>query len=63
MIGDDIQADVRAAQDVGLKGVLVKTGKFRPQDLAGPAMPDATLDSIAGLPDWWRAAASSGNEA
>jgi len=57
MIGDDIQADVRAAQDMGVKGVLVRTGKFRPQDLAGAAAPDATLDSIAGLPEWWRAGA------
>jgi len=53
MIGDDIQADVRAAQDIGMQGVLVRTGKFRPQDLSGTVVPDATLDSIAGLPDWW----------
>ncbi|XP_035216910.1 phospholysine phosphohistidine inorganic pyrophosphate phosphatase-like isoform X2 [Stegodyphus dumicola] len=29
MVGDDIMSDVRAAQECGLKGVLVKTGKFR----------------------------------
>jgi HAD superfamily hydrolase (TIGR01458 family) len=53
MIGDDIQTDVAGAQQAGLKGVLVKTGKFRPSDLEGQFKPDAVLDSIADLPDWW----------
>jgi HAD superfamily hydrolase (TIGR01458 family) len=53
MIGDDIGTDVQGAQDAGLKGLLVKTGKFRPQDLEGAMRPDATLASIAGLRDWW----------
>jgi HAD superfamily hydrolase (TIGR01458 family) len=53
MIGDDIAADVVGAQRAGLKGMLVKTGKFRPRDLEGGARPDATLDSIADLPAWW----------
>ncbi|WP_448073858.1 TIGR01458 family HAD-type hydrolase [Georgenia yuyongxinii] len=30
MVGDDITADVLAAQDAGLVGVLVRTGKFLP---------------------------------
>jgi phospholysine phosphohistidine inorganic pyrophosphate phosphatase len=54
MIGDDIGTDVHGAQAAGLKGLLVKTGKFRPQDLAGPFRPDAILDSIAQLPQWWQ---------
>jgi HAD superfamily hydrolase (TIGR01458 family) len=53
MVGDDIAADVGGAQRAGLKGVLVKTGKFRAHDLEGEIRPDATLDSIADLPAWW----------
>ena len=53
MIGDDIEADVAGAQAAGLKGALVKTGKFHPADLEGTIRPDAVLDSIAGLPTWW----------
>ena len=53
MLGDDIVADVGAAQAAGLAGVLVRTGKFRPGDLEGDIRPDAVLDSIADLPQWW----------
>lgn len=53
MIGDDIVIDVGGAQRAGLKGALVKTGKFRPPDLTGEIQPDAVLDSIADLPSWW----------
>jgi ribonucleotide monophosphatase NagD (HAD superfamily) len=53
MVGDDAQADVQGAQAAGLRGVLVKTGKFRPTDLAGDAQPDGAIDSIAELPQWW----------
>ncbi len=52
MIGDDIVGDVQGAQRAGIKGVLVRTGKFRPQDLEGTITPDAILDSIAELPFW-----------
>ena len=31
MIGDDIVSDVGAAQALGMGGILVKTGKFRPE--------------------------------
>ena len=54
MIGDDIIGDVKGAQDAGLKGLLVKTGKFRQRDLASCIKPDAVLESFADLPDWWR---------
>lgn len=51
MVGDDIQADVRGAQAVGMTGVLVKTGKFRPRDLDdGGAAPDHVIDHIGNLP-------------
>jgi ribonucleotide monophosphatase NagD (HAD superfamily) len=53
MIGDDIKADVGGAQAAGLQGVLVKTGKFHPKDLAGDVHPDGVIDSIADLPAWW----------
>jgi phospholysine phosphohistidine inorganic pyrophosphate phosphatase len=53
LIGDDIQADVDGAQRAGLKGALVKTGKFRPQDLEGEIRPDVLLESISDLPEWW----------
>lgn len=53
MIGDGIETDVAGAQNAGLKGVLVRTGKFRISDLHGPVNPDAVLDSIRDLPEWW----------
>jgi HAD superfamily hydrolase (TIGR01458 family) len=55
MIGDDIRTDVDAAQQLGIRGILVKTGKFRPQDLELEMHPHAVLDSIAALPAWWQA--------
>ena len=54
MIGDDIRGDVDGAQAVGIRGLLVKTGKFRPDDLSGEIKPAGVLDSFAGLPDWWQ---------
>lgn len=54
MVGDDIRTDVGGAQQAGLAGVLVRTGKFSAADLRGDVRPDAVLDSIADLPGWWR---------
>jgi HAD superfamily hydrolase (TIGR01458 family) len=52
MVGDDIEGDVGGAQRSGLKGVLVKTGKYRPDVAARSRVrPDAVLDSIASLLD------------
>lgn len=53
MVGDDVVSDVGGAQEAGLCGVLVRTGKFTARDLAGDLQPDAVLDSIADLPRWW----------
>lgn len=53
MIGDDLHTDVGAAQGAGLQGILVRTGKFRPSDLRQDIKPDAVLDSVADLPQWW----------
>ena len=58
-IGDDIVGDVRGAQQAGLQGILVRTGKFLESDLAGQIQPDAVLDSIAQLPEWWEQQRSS----
>ncbi len=53
MVGDDLRSDVGGAQDAGITGVLVRTGKFRPGDLEEDVKPDAVLDSVADLPAWW----------
>jgi HAD superfamily hydrolase (TIGR01458 family) len=53
MIGDDIAGDIGAAQNYGIRGIQVRTGKFRDADLNGEVTPFAVLDSIADLPAWW----------
>jgi HAD superfamily hydrolase (TIGR01458 family) len=53
MIGDDIRGDIGGAQGAGIRGLLVRTGKFRPRDLRGEIQPDGVIDSIADLPAWW----------
>jgi HAD superfamily hydrolase (TIGR01458 family) len=53
MIGDDVRGDVGGAQNAGLRGILVRTGKYRESDLEGDVAPDAVLDSVADLPRWW----------
>jgi HAD superfamily hydrolase (TIGR01458 family) len=53
LVGDDIESDIRGGQAVGLRTVLVRTGKFRPDVLEVSAVvPDVVLSSIANLPDW-----------
>jgi len=49
MVGDDIVNDVLGAQDAGIRGVLVRTGKFQESDL-GRGEPAFVLDSVADLP-------------
>lgn len=50
MIGDDIRTDVGGAQNAGLVGVLVKTGKYSPAVARESGItPDRILDSIAGV--------------
>ncbi|GAB4236230.1 MAG: TIGR01458 family HAD-type hydrolase [Acidobacteriota bacterium] len=52
MFGDDLFSDVGGAQAAGLRGGLVMTGKFRPQDVeVGSVRPDFVLESIARLPE------------
>lgn len=53
MVGDDLESDIVGAQRYGLRTVLVRTGKFRPDQLEGTTVvPDAVLSSIAYLPEW-----------
>jgi HAD superfamily hydrolase (TIGR01458 family) len=53
MVGDDLDSDIAGAQRFGLRTVLVRTGKFRPDQLErSTIVPDAVLSSIAYLPDW-----------
>jgi HAD superfamily hydrolase (TIGR01458 family) len=53
MVGDDIDADVLGAQAAGLTGVLVRTGKFRPEQLDQAAVaPNVIVDSFAEVPTW-----------
>ena len=53
MVGDDYESDIVGAQACGLKTVLVRTGKFRPDAVErSGVMPDAIISSIAQLPDF-----------
>ena len=54
MIGDDVVGDIDAAQKCGIRGIQVRTGKFRDSDLDGKIKPYAVLDSIADFPAWWQ---------
>lgn len=52
IIGDDIDSDVGGGQEAGLKGVLVKTGKYRPAySEASSICPDLVLESVRDLPE------------
>ncbi len=53
MIGDDLEADIGGAQAARLAGLLVRTGKYRAEQVEKSELrPDATLDSLADLPGW-----------
>jgi HAD superfamily hydrolase (TIGR01458 family) len=53
MVGDDLENDIGGAQAMGLRTVLVRTGKFRPDDLDHTSIsPDGIVSSVAQLPDW-----------
>ena len=53
MVGDDLETDVVGARGVGMRSVLVRTGKFRPDIVeASRVKPDGIVSSIAHLPDW-----------
>jgi HAD superfamily hydrolase (TIGR01458 family) len=51
IVGDDIDMDIGGGQQAGLKGVLVRTGKYRKSYAdASIIKPDLIIDSIANLP-------------
>jgi HAD superfamily hydrolase (TIGR01458 family) len=51
MVGDDVATDVLAAQAEGMRGVLVRTGKFRQETLDGASgTPDVVVDSVGDVP-------------
>ena len=53
MVGDDLEGDCIGAQRHGMRTVLVRTGKFRPDDVERSAtQPDGIISSIAQLPEW-----------
>ena len=53
MVGDDIVSDVGGAQAVGIRGVQVRTGKFRQSDENHPAVkPDMIADNLASFVDF-----------
>ena len=52
MVGDDLINDIGGAQRTGMKGVLVRTGKFRKSDLShSDVKPDFIIESINELED------------
>ena len=51
MVGDDLESDVVGAQGIGMKTMLVRTGKFRPDAVErARTQPDGIVSSIAHLP-------------
>lgn len=51
MVGDDVESDIGGAVRAGLRGVLVRTGKFRAETLAAADPPPTdVVDSIAEVP-------------
>jgi ribonucleotide monophosphatase NagD (HAD superfamily) len=55
MVGDDVTNDIEGARAAGMTAVLVRTGKFREEDLS-KGSPDVVLDSLADVPGWLRGA-------
>src|SRR3954465_15000932 len=53
MIGDDLEGDIIGGQKHGMRTVLVRTGKFRPDEVERSGIQaDGIISSIAQLPDW-----------
>jgi HAD superfamily hydrolase (TIGR01458 family) len=53
MVGDDLEGDIHGAHKHGMKTILVRTGKFRPDEVErSRVQPDAIVSSIAQLPEW-----------
>jgi HAD superfamily hydrolase (TIGR01458 family) len=53
MVGDDLESDIVGAQGIGMKTILVRTGKFRPDVVEGARTPpDGIVSSIGHVPEW-----------
>jgi HAD superfamily hydrolase (TIGR01458 family) len=53
MVGDDLESDIAGAQGMGMRSVLLRTGKFRPDVVErSRVQPDGIVSSIAQLPEW-----------
>jgi HAD superfamily hydrolase (TIGR01458 family) len=53
MVGDDLEGDIIGAHNHGLRTILVRTGKFRPDEVERSRLqPDGIVSSIAHVPDW-----------
>jgi phospholysine phosphohistidine inorganic pyrophosphate phosphatase len=53
MVGDDLEGDCVGAHKHGMHTILVRTGKFRPDDIERSSIqPDGIISSIAQLPEW-----------
>jgi HAD superfamily hydrolase (TIGR01458 family) len=53
LVTDDIEADVRGAQLFGMRTALVRTGKFRPEQLDQTAIvADVVISSMSQFPEW-----------
>ena len=53
MVGDDVESDVSGALAIGIRSILVRTGKYRAgdEDLIAPP-PTAVLTDLAEAADW-----------
>jgi ribonucleotide monophosphatase NagD (HAD superfamily) len=52
MIGDDVVSDVGGAQSAGIRGALVRSGKYTLADESHPIVkPDIVVDNLAQLVD------------
>jgi HAD superfamily hydrolase (TIGR01458 family) len=50
VVGDDLEAEVGGAQAAGMRGILVRTGKFREEEVTrSSTRPEAILDSLKGI--------------
>ncbi len=53
MVGDDLEGDIIGAHNHGMRTILVRTGKFRPDDVERSRLqPDGIVSSVAQIPDW-----------
>jgi HAD superfamily hydrolase (TIGR01458 family) len=53
VVGDDLEGDIVPGLRHGMRTVLVRTGKFRPDEVEQTGVvPDGIVSSIAQVPDW-----------